>query len=558
MSYKPQRQRFSVERNLKRNSSEVLLENKKLLVSNLPEHLNWQKLKDLFREQVGDVFSADILRDDDGKSIGSGLVCFRSTYLATKALEKMQDFEFYGNLLEVKEATEEDLEKYGVNFDGTVSKGKRARKTGPPDPKLPCKVFVRDLPKSFKWPDVKEVFEEQVGRVIFIEIYYYEDGMSKGCGLLEFETEEMAKKAIERMNHFEMKGRPIAVMEARDETKSKYSKSNLDSSDPDEPLVGNETFGLAQEFLASLGINSSLTNKIFVGNLDSRVDERKLWKVFQMAGKILDLDISKDRETGKSRCFAFIEFTHPVEAVQSISMFNGQPLFERPMNVRLDKQPMRATRPSKHLPEGIERIGMGLGDRGLPLTDVAINLSKFAMSMANKSGYNLPAGLSPLANQMNMGPGNNSGFNSNPWNFEFNQGQMGPNRGGGYQPPQPTATHFAARDFQPVETPRRLDESCGIYEAPAFTFNRPNPIQSEFRGNAADAPNDSVIIRNLPDNLNWQDLQDQFKSCGEILKCFIKEPGVGIVKFATPRSADRALIYHSTERFGKIIDVMIY
>ena len=67
-----------------------------------------------------------------------------------------------------------------------------------------------------------------------------------------------------------------------------------------------------------------------------------------------------------------------MEAVQAISMFNEQSLFDRKMTVRFDKSPgptpeEMAQLPSR-LPEGLGGVGMGLGSGGNPLTEVAKNL----------------------------------------------------------------------------------------------------------------------------------------------------------------------------------------
>ena len=68
------------------------------------------------------------------------------------------------------------------------------------------------------------------------------------------------------------------------------------------------------------------------------MDERKLREVFRLAGRVVMVELNRDKE-GKSRGHAVIEFDHPVEAVQAISMFNEQSLFDRKMTVRFDKSP---------------------------------------------------------------------------------------------------------------------------------------------------------------------------------------------------------------------------
>jgi RNA recognition motif-containing protein len=102
--------------------------------------------------------------------------------------------------------------------------------------------------------------------------------------------------------------------------------------------------------------------------LDYKVDAKKLKQVFKLAGKVISVDLSLDKD-GNSRGFAVVEYDHPVEAVQSISMFDRQTLFDRRMTVRLDRIPDKSE--GLKLPEGLKAIGIGLGPNGEPLRDVA-------------------------------------------------------------------------------------------------------------------------------------------------------------------------------------------
>ena len=107
------------------------------------------------------------------------------------------------------------------------------------------------------------------------------------------------------------------------------------------------------------------------------VDEKKLREVFRLAGRVVTVELNRDKD-GKSRGHGCVEFDHPVEAVQAISMLNNQTLFDRKMTVRYDKQPGPTQEdlsqlPSR-LPEGLGGVGMGLGSGGNPLTEVAKNL----------------------------------------------------------------------------------------------------------------------------------------------------------------------------------------
>jgi hypothetical protein len=53
------------------------------------------------------------------------------------------------------------------------------------------------------------------------------------------------------------------------------------------------------------------------------VDEKKLREVFRLAGRGVAVEILRDKE-GNSRGFARIEYNHPIQAVQAISMLDNQ------------------------------------------------------------------------------------------------------------------------------------------------------------------------------------------------------------------------------------------
>lgn len=125
--------------------------------------------------------------------------------------------------------------------------------------------------------------------------------------------------------------------------------------------------------------------------MDYKVDAKKLKEVFKLAGKVESLDLSIDKE-GNSRGFAVVEFTHPVEAVQSISMFDRQTLFDRRMTVRLDRVPEKSE--GVKLPEGLKGIGIGLGMGGEPLKNVKYNLP----NIQNNPSQNVAAATNAINN----------------------------------------------------------------------------------------------------------------------------------------------------------------
>lgn len=73
--------------------------------------------------------------------------------------------------------------------------------------------------------------------------------------------------------------------------------------------------------------------KLFVGNLAFQVTEAELRELFEQAGEIESVNLITDRETGRSRGFAFVEYTTDEAAQEAIQRFNGTELGGRPLRV---------------------------------------------------------------------------------------------------------------------------------------------------------------------------------------------------------------------------------
>ena len=73
---------------------------------------------------------------------------------------------------------------------------------------------------------------------------------------------------------------------------------------------------------------------IFVAKLDYGVDQEDLKSLFEQHGKVNKVTIAFDRETGKSRGFAFIEMFNSEEANEAIDKLNGHELKGRQIAVK--------------------------------------------------------------------------------------------------------------------------------------------------------------------------------------------------------------------------------
>ena len=74
-------------------------------------------------------------------------------------------------------------------------------------------------------------------------------------------------------------------------------------------------------------------SKVFVGNLDYNTRKEEVQGLFAQVGEIRDVFLPTDRETGRPRGFAFVEFANDEDAAKAIEKFNGYQLGGRALRV---------------------------------------------------------------------------------------------------------------------------------------------------------------------------------------------------------------------------------
>lgn len=112
-----------------------------------------------------------------------------------------------------------------------------------------------------------------------------------------------------------------------------------------------------------------MESKLYVGNLSYSTTEDDLRTLFAQAGNVKSVSVIKDRDTGRSKGFAFVEMTTDDEAQKAIGLFNGQAFQERSLKVNVARP--REDRPRGGGggggfggPRGGDRGGPRGGDRG--------------------------------------------------------------------------------------------------------------------------------------------------------------------------------------------------
>jgi RNA recognition motif-containing protein len=84
---------------------------------------------------------------------------------------------------------------------------------------------------------------------------------------------------------------------------------------------------------AQLKDRKSKVKNIFVGNLDFAATDSSVRAMFEPYGTVERVNLVTDRDTGRSRGFAFVEMSNSEEADRAIAELNGTNFEGRPLNV---------------------------------------------------------------------------------------------------------------------------------------------------------------------------------------------------------------------------------
>ncbi|KAM9816902.1 myelin expression factor 2 [Neosynchiropus ocellatus] len=485
------------------------------------------------------------------------------------------------------------------------------------------RVFVSNIPYDVKWQAIKDLMREKVGEVTYVELFKDAEGKSRGCGVVEFKDEEYVKKAIETMNKHDLSGRPLYIKEDPDGEHARRVLQRIGGPQGGRmqdmgpgginipPSIMNNP-NIPPEII--LGLQAGrLGNTVFVANLDFKVGWKKLKEVFSMAGVVKRADVKEDKD-GKSRGMGTVTFEQPLEAVQAISMFNGQMLFDRPMHVKMDEktQPLddfRSVDKTPQLPRGLGGIGMGLGPGGQP-----INANR--LSGGGNMGSGGPGGMdSPNFGGMmrlggggggGMGGGGSGGFGgmdnmSNMGGFGGRDmggaGRMGDmfrsamggidrgfgdfgGMGGGFGGGMGNGGMGSmGAGLELVLSAliagggmgnMSMDRMGSGFDRMGMTGGMDmNRGFGNFGGGGGGHMGGGskggcqIFVRNLSYDLTWQKLKEKFSQCGHVMYAEIKmengkSKGCGTVRFDCPESAEKACrMMNGTKINGREVDVRL-
>lgn len=76
-------------------------------------------------------------------------------------------------------------------------------------------------------------------------------------------------------------------------------------------------------------------SRLFVGNLSYQTGENDLQDYFAQAGAVTSVNLMLDKMTGRSRGFAFVEFSSPEEAQRAVEQFHDKDFQGRKITVNI-------------------------------------------------------------------------------------------------------------------------------------------------------------------------------------------------------------------------------
>ncbi|KAJ0233354.1 Polyadenylate-binding protein 4 [Hirschfeldia incana] len=241
-----------------------------LYVGDLDVSVTDSQLYDYFTE-VRQVVSVRVCRDSaTNTSLGYGYVNYSNIDDAEKAMKELNYTNLNGKMIRVTYS----------------SRDSAARRSGIGN------LFVKNLDKSVDNKTLHETFSE-CGNIVSCKVAADHMGQSRGYGFVQFESEESAKTAIEKLNGRILKDKQIFVG----------------------PFLRKEEREAAADKM-------KFTN-VYVKNLSETTTDDELKTAFGQYGSISSAVVMRDGE-GRSRCFGFVNFEDAEDAVRAVQGLNGK------------------------------------------------------------------------------------------------------------------------------------------------------------------------------------------------------------------------------------------
>lgn len=203
------------------------------------------------------------------------------------------------------------------------------------------RVYVGNLSYDVKWHHLKD-FMRQAGEVLFADVLLLPNGMSKGCGIVEYATRDQAQQAVAQLSNQNLMGRLVYVREDR-EAEPRF----IGATGGNRGGFGggmSAGFNHAQGAYGGGGGGGAAPpggagRQIYVANLPFNVGWQDLKDLFRQAarnGGVIRADVHSGPD-GRPKGSGIVVFENPDDARNAIQQFNGYDWQGRMLEVREDR-----------------------------------------------------------------------------------------------------------------------------------------------------------------------------------------------------------------------------
>ncbi|KAJ6754758.1 POLYADENYLATE-BINDING PROTEIN [Salix purpurea] len=277
-----------------------------LYVGDLEANVTDSQLYDLFN-QVGQVVSVRVCRDlTSRRSLGYGYVNYSNPQDAARALEMLNFTPLNGCPIRVMYSHRDPSN----------------RKSGAGN------IFIKNLDKAIDHKALHDTFSA-FGNILSCKVATDSSGQSKGYGFVQFDSEEAAQKAIEKLNGMLLNDKQVYVgpflrKQERDTATDKAQKKY------------EREVELKQRFEQSMkeAADKFQGANLYIKNLDDSIGDEKLKELFTPFGTITSCKVMRD-PNGISRGSGFVAFSTPEEASRALLEMNGKIVVSKPLYVAL-------------------------------------------------------------------------------------------------------------------------------------------------------------------------------------------------------------------------------
>ncbi|KAB2082670.1 hypothetical protein ES319_A05G213400v1 [Gossypium barbadense] len=246
-----------------------------LYVGDLDASVTDEQLFQTF-SQVAQVASVRVCRDlATGRSLGYGYVNYNNPRDAARALD----------LLNFTPLNNKPIRIMYSQRDPSLRKSGTAN------------IFIKNLDKSIDHKALHDTFSS-FGNILSCKIATDGFGQSKGYGFVQFDNEESAENAIDKLNGMLINDKQVYVGPF-------LRKQERDSA-----------------------LDKTKFNNVFVKNLSESTTDEDLKTIFGEYGDITSVVVMRDAD-GTSKGFGFVNFEHADAAAKAVEALNGKKLDEK-------------------------------------------------------------------------------------------------------------------------------------------------------------------------------------------------------------------------------------